>query len=301
MSIPTFDEFIEPLLRTLHENPDGIRTQDAYEKVAARVGLSEEEKDEFIPSGDQETYKNRIGWAHDRLKRAELSHSAEWGVWQLTDAGREFAEKYSDGIPDDKLGYIARIDRRSSSAEDSSESEEDEDVTKTPDERIDIAVEELKESVADELLGMIHERPFEFFEHLVLDLLKAMGYGAGENSIDHQGGTHDGGIDGVISLDKLGLEKIYIQAKRWESNNVGRPELQQFYGALSERKATKGVYLTTSSFSAEARRFANRISDSIVLIDGEELTSLMIENGVGVRSTRTVRVVDVDRDYFDPE
>ncbi len=171
----------------------------------------------------------------------------------------------------------------------------------TPDERIDAAVQELHESVSNELLKIIQDRSAEFFEHLVLDVLQAMGYGTGEHAIDHRGASHDGGIDGVISLDRLGLEKIYVQAKRWESNTVGRPDLQKFYGALSERQATKGVFITTSTFSRSAADFADSISDAIVLIDGEELTDLMIEHGVGVRSERTVQVVDVNRDYFEPE
>lgn len=304
MTVPKFYEFIEPLLRVLAEHPDGLETAEAYEKTADCVGLSEEERSELIPSGQQPTYKNRIGWAHDRLKRAGLSQSADWGVWQLTAEGRELASEHPDGVDEETLEKIARPRKHGDDSGDEEGLEECSEAVEqemTPDERIDAAIEELHESVSSELLSVLHDRSPQFFERLVLDVLQAMGYGTGEQSIDHRGASGDGGIDGVISLDRLGLEKIYIQAKRWEQNTVGRPELQKFYGALSERQATKGVFITTSTFTNQAREFADRISDSIVLVDGARLTDLMIEHGVGVRSERTVSVVDVNRDYFEGE
>jgi restriction system protein len=303
VGLPKFYEFIDPLLRVLCEHPAGIKTAEAYEEVADRVGLSEEEKSEMIPSGQQATYKNRIGWAHDRLKRASLSESADWGIWQITEKGEELVSEYENHLPEKVIDRIARPQEgdgeKQTGMEETSEPAAQDEMT--PDERIDGAVKELNDSVSSELLKIIKSRSPEVFEHLVLDVLQAMGYGTGEKAIDHRGGSHDGGIDGVISLDRLGLEKIYIQAKRWDSNTVGRPDLQQFYGALSERHATKGVFITTSNFSKSAVDFADGISDSIVLIDGDELTDLMLEHGVGVRSERTVQVVDINRDYFEPE
>ncbi|MGM0558833.1 MAG: restriction endonuclease, partial [Myxococcota bacterium] len=179
--------------------------------------------------------------------------------------------------------------------------EETEAAGQTPQERIESAVEELYDSVSEQLLSMIHEKSDDFFETLVLDVLQAMGYGAGRNAIKHQGGTNDGGIDGVISLDRLGLEKVYVQAKRWKDNTVGRPDVQAFSGALRGNQASKGVFITTSTFSSHARDFARTVSDSIVLVDGDLLTSLMIEHGVGVQTRQTIKVVDTDRDYFESE
>ncbi len=170
----------------------------------------------------------------------------------------------------------------------------------TPDERIDAAVQELNRAVAVELLDTILKMPPMFFESLVLDLLRALGYGTTDDDLQRVGGSGDGGIDGIISLDRLGFEKIYVQAKRWQ-HSVGRPEIQAFYGALSARRAKKGVFITTSTFTREAREFENHVGETVVLIDGTRLTSLMIEHGVGVTLYRTVRLPRLDVDYFEAE
>ncbi len=154
--------------------------------------------------------------------------------------------------------------------------------------------------MAAELLDRIAQAPPVFFEDLVLDLLRALGYGASEDDLERVGGAGDGGFDGVISLDRLGFEKVYIQAKRWQGS-VGRPEVQAFFGALSGRRARKGVFITTSTFTREAREFGRQIAESVVLIDGARLASLMIEHGVGVTHYRVVRLPRVDTDYFGVE
>jgi restriction system protein len=173
-------------------------------------------------------------------------------------------------------------------------------VQQTPDERIEGALHEIHGAVAQELLERITQAPPAFFEALVLDLLHALGYGASEEDLERVGRSGDGGIDGIISLDKLGFERVYVQAKRWQGS-VGRPEVQAFYGALAGRRARKGVFLTTSSFTREAREFASQVAESIVLIDGPRLTSLMIEYGVGVTHYRVLRLPKVDGDYFEAE
>jgi restriction system protein len=170
----------------------------------------------------------------------------------------------------------------------------------TPDERIDAAYEELRAEVASELLEQILRMPPESFEKLVLSLLHGLGYGASEDDLQRVGGPGDGGIDGIVSLDRLGFEKIYVQAKRWQGS-VGRPDIQAFYGALAARQAKKGVYITSSTFTREAREFAGHVGTSIVLIDGNRLTSLMIECGVAVAHYRIVRLPRVDLDFFDLE
>lgn len=158
-------------------------------------------------------------------------------------------------------------------------------------------MEELNDSGASELLDLIGNASPSFFEHLVLDFLHALGYGTSRADLSKVGGSGDGGIDGIISLDRLGLEKVYVQAKRWP-NNVGRPEIQGFFGALAGRHAMKGVFITTSSFSREARDYAQQVSDSIVLPDGSRLARLMIEHGVGV-THRPLKIAQVDSDYFE--
>jgi restriction system protein len=165
-------------------------------------------------------------------------------------------------------------------------------------ERIERATQELNESGAAELLGIALDGTPTFFENLVLNLLHAMRYGASRAKLMRVGGSGDGGIDGIISLDKLGLEKFYVQAKRWRDNSVGRPQLQAFFGALAGRKASKGVFITTARFTREAEEFAAAVSDSIVLVDGERLTELMIEHGVRV-SHKRYRLAKLDSDYSD--
>jgi restriction system protein len=169
----------------------------------------------------------------------------------------------------------------------------------SPEERIDSAISELNDSLSEELLGIVLNSPPEFFERLVLDVLHAMGYGVSRADLDPTGGSGDGGIDGIITLDKLGLEKIYVQAKRWSTGTVSRPDIQGFFGALAGKRATKGVFITTSAFSAGARDYAAQVSDSLVLVDGQQLTELMMEYGVGVTIQRTVKIGRVDSDYFE--
>jgi restriction system protein len=170
---------------------------------------------------------------------------------------------------------------------------------RTPDERIEGAVTELRESTAKDLLERVLRSTPEFFEQLVLTLLHALGYGTSLADLQHVGRTGDGGIDGVISLDRLGLEKVYLQAKRWK-NSVGRPEVQGFYGALAGRRATKGVMITTAGYTPQAQEFAESASDKIVLVDGARLTQLMIDYRVGV-SHKAVQIPRIDSDFFDDD
>lgn len=306
-SVPTFDAFIEPLLRVLTSTDEPIRTGDVYEAVADRVGLTEEQRSEVLPSGRQPYYKNRIGWAHDRLKRAGLSDSPRRGFWQATPEGRAFAAKHEIRLPDELVRQMAfrPAKRRLGEDDDDGAIQADQEVAieseaSTPEERLQAAYDEIRQRVAAELLDLILQASPSFFERLVLDLLHAMGYGASKNDIVQTGSSGDGGIDGVISLDRLGLEKVYVQAKRYGADNiVGRPAIQGFFGALAGRRATKGVFITTSRFSKEAREFASTASDGIVLINGKQLADLMIDFGVGVGERQRMTVVEVDSDYFE--
>jgi restriction system protein len=305
MAVPSFFDFIHPLLQYLAEHPEGVKAGDAHEAVADRVGLTEEERAQTLPSGSQFVYKNRIGWANDRLKRARLSASPRRGFWVLTEDGRRTAVETRNGISPDFLQSLAYPPRTSRLRQ---PEEEDDgpgpvaapaqpDSDKSPDELIADALEELTDSVANELLDLIAQASPRFFESLVLDVLHQMGYGTSRTDLQQVGGSGDGGIDGIISLDRLGLEKVYVQAKRWQGS-VSRPEIQGFFGALAGRRATKGVFITSSTFTREAREFARTVSDSIVLVDGDRLTQLMIEYGVGV-THKPIKVPQVDSDYFE--
>jgi restriction system protein len=304
MSVPTYDRFIEPLLRYLAARPDGADIDDVYEGVANATRLPPEDRLTLLPSGRQPVYKNRIGWAHDRLKRAGLSTSAKRGFWKLTANGAAPATRPTTLAPSD-IEHIAMVGRartdpsggESTLTSPSSPAGSGVNGPASPDERIERALAELHDSVAHDLLDRIGQASPAFFEVLVLELLHAMGYGASVHDLQRVGGSGDGGIDGIISLDRLGLEKVYVQAKRWQGT-IGSPQVQTFMGALQLQGANKGVFLTTSTFTKDARDAATKARGTIVLVDGTRLTHLMIEHGIAV-THKPLKVPKVDGDYFD--
>ena len=305
MPVPTYDKFIEPILRYLASRPQGAVARDAHEAAASTLHLTDQDRQELLPSGTQPVYKNRAGWAHDRLKRAGLSSSPRRGYWQLTPKGVEFASSHAAPLsPSDAeqlaIGFmdvrLREHDDHPPVAHPSPGASSS--VTASPDDRLEEARLELRSSVAAELLDSLKAASPSFFETVVLDVLHRMGYGASRADLQRVGGSGDGGIDGVISLDKLGLEKVYVQAKRWQQT-VGRPEVQAFYGAIAGQRANKGVFITTSSYTPQARDFAGSV-ERIVLVDGNRLAELMMDHEVGVTS-RVIRVPKIDSDYFDEE
>lgn len=310
MPVPTYDKFIEPVLRFLASSPNGASAREAHEMAANFLGLSEMEKQEMLPSGTQFIYKNRAGWAHDRLKRAGLSSSPRRGYWKLTQKGGEYAlqnplplsnediEKLAIGFMDVRLRQPSEIDSVNTSYSGSLLPTQTSTILESPDDRLASAIIELRNSVAAELAESLSNVSPNYFETIVLDLLHRVGYGTSRADIQRVGGSGDGGIDGIISLDKLGLEKVYVQAKRWQQT-VGRPEIQAFYGALAGQRANKGVFITTSSYTQQAKDFAKSV-ERIVLIDGEHLRELMMDYEVGI-SSRTIKVPKLDSDYFDEE
>jgi restriction system protein len=307
MAVPTYDLFIEPILRLLSQHPEGIAVKDAHEAAADALGVSDEERQELLPSGTQLVYKNRAAWAHDRLKRAGLSTSPRRGIWKITQEGLDYlaahpSEFTSQAKNELAMGFMGvrlreRIDQPQQGESIPIPQSLDAAIS-SPDDRLGQALTELRESAEVELLELLGNVSPTFFESVVLDLLHRMGYGATREDLQRVGGSGDTGIDGIISLDKLGLEKVYVQAKRWQ-NSVGRPELQAFYGALAGNKARKGVFITTSIFTAQAIDFARSV-EGIVLVDGKRLAALMIQHEVGVNS-RLVRIPKIDSDYFDEE
>lgn len=301
--IPTYDLFVEPLLRILAQKPDGMRAGDAHDAAADYLQLTAEQRQETLNSGRQATYKNRAGWAHDRLKRAGLSDSPQRGHWQLTPAGFDLVKRYPQQLPTDEITQIVTSNinvvlssRNANNEPQPAPSENIQDSTQSPDDRLEQALAELRKATADELLENLLRVSPNRFEVIVLDVLHGLGYGISRHDLQRVGGSGDGGIDGVISLDKLGLEKVYVQAKRWQGT-VGRPELQAFYGALAGQKAKRGVFITTSGFTSQATEFARSV-EGIVLIDGAKLVELMMDTEVGV-SSRILKLPAIDMDYFD--
>lgn len=304
MSVPTYDKFIEPVLRFLATRPEGATAREAQEAAADRLNLDENQRAEVIASG-QLTYKNLAGWAHDRLKRAGLSQSLSRGKWCLTPEGLGWVHAHPQPMTREDVTHLAfdfnRVTlRQQPDAVDLDPQPEplsvEELALSSPDDRLEQALNELRSAVAEELLENLKQVSPARFEVIVLDVLHRLGYGGHRDDLQRVGGSGDGGIDGIISLDKLGLEKVYVQAKRWQ-NTVGRPELQAFYGALAGQKARRGVFITTSGFTSQARDFARAV-EGMVLVDGQRLVNLMIENEVGVTS-RILRVPKLDMDYFE--
>jgi restriction system protein len=303
MAVPTYDKFVEPVLRYLAAHPEGAMARDVHQGAADALQVSEADRAEMIPSGTQLLYKNRIGWAHDRLKRAGLSSSPRRGFWQITPEGAALTAKHPTKLPSAIVESLIREFndvrlRPATESDGGTPPATDLDIltTLSPDERLDQAVSELRHSVVAEVQDQLLRVSPDFFETIVLDVLHQLGYGTSRTDLKRVGRAGDGGIDGVISLDRLGLEKIYVQAKRWQ-NSVGRPEVQAFYGALAGQRANRGVFITTSSFTSQAVEFAGTV-ERVVLVDGRKLAEMMVEFEVGVTS-RQVRIPRIDLDYFD--
>jgi restriction system protein len=295
VTVPTYDNFIEPILRLLAANPDGMPARTVHDAAADALGLGADQRHERLPSGVQAVYKNRAGWAHDRLKRAGYSSSPQRGFWKLTPEGAEFARTNPQLSPD-QVASLALLRDEPEEAAESTVVNATAAAPQSPDERLEGALRELGDSVASELLDTVLASSPAFFEGLVLDLLHAIGYGTSRKDLERVGKSGDGGIDGIIALDRLGLEKVYVQAKRWKGA-VGRPDVQGFYGALAGQRARKGIFITTSGYTQQAIEFAATV-EGLILVDGKRLTELMIEYGVGV-SHRTIKVPKLDSDYFD--
>ncbi|MDR5609203.1 MULTISPECIES: restriction endonuclease [unclassified Arsenophonus] len=304
MAVPTYDKFIEPVLCFLKHHPEGVAAKVVHEGAAELLGLDENQRSELVSSG-QLIYKNRSGWAHDRLKRAGLSQSLSRGKWCLTDAGLEWIKNNPFPLSKEQIDHLAFdfIDVRLKTNPDAVPLDEDTPVkangsrqVSSPDDRLADAVKEIRDAIAIDLLENLLQVSSNRFEVIVLDVLHKLGYGGHRDDLQRVGGTGDAGIDGIISLDKLGLERVYVQAKRWQTT-VGRPELQAFYGALARQKAKRGIFITTSGYTAHAIDFAKSV-EGLVLIDGKRLVNLMMDNEVGV-SSQLIKLPKLDMDYFE--
>ncbi len=302
MSVPDYQSLMLPLLKLAAEIKDEISTNKAVEVLAKKLNLTEENLREMLPSGTQFTFANRVGWASTYMKKAGLLEATRRGYYRITSKGYELLNKQPKTINVKLLReYPEFLEfQKLKGVGNGNKTIEIKDEIKTPLEALEDAYENLRDELADELLSKLKKTSPEFFEQVVIDLLIKMGYGGSRSEAGKAiGRSGDGGIDGTIKEDKLGLDVVYIQAKRWDKNSVGSPDVMQFAGALQARHANKGIFITTSNFTKEAQKFISRIGSKIVLIDGELLTSLMIENEVGVSTVSMYPVRRIDSDYFD--
>ncbi|MGB3764528.1 MAG: restriction endonuclease [Ornithinimicrobium sp.] len=301
--LPRFHELLGPALAALAEADKPQRTWEVVATVADRQGLSGNQRKQAIPSG-QRRFDNRLNWALSYLFQAQVVSKPSRGVYEITDRGRELLAQHPDGFAvetlrqyEEFLAFQARSRNRNGARHLEPGPAEDD---RTPLEQVSAAVEQLDTDVAAELVQRIHTAPPVFLEKAVLRLLVAMGYGGSHADALHLGGPGDGGFDGVINQDQLGIGRVYVQAKRYApENSVGRPEVQGFVGALHHAGAAGGVMITTSRFSAEAIEFARTITPRVILIDGARLGRLMVTHGIGVQERQVFRVVETDEDFFD--
>lgn len=301
--VPIFTKFFYPVLKFLSDgSAQNLKSAQAY--AIDFLHLSEEDQQEKTKSGRTTRVYDRVQWALTYLKAAGLVASPKRGLYAITDKGRKVL---ASGITELNQKYLCDISPEFKNflyGKKGSNNSEGQNATDTstemsPSETIDTLVNQLNNSLASDLLEQVKKQSPSFFEQLVIDLLVKMGYGGNrEDAATVTKMSHDGGIDGIIKEDRLGLDKIYVQAKRWE-NTVQKPEIQKFRGALSERGATKGIFITTSDFSIGAQESARNAK--IVLIDGTELCRLMIEFGIGVSVKTTYEIKRIDTDYFHPE
>jgi restriction system protein len=313
MTIPDYQTLMLPLLRIAR---DGLerRFRDAVEVLAEEFALTDEERNVMLPSGTAPLFDNRVGWARTYLKQAALLQSRKRGFFQITTRGLELLAKQPPRIDNSTLEQYPeyldfklrrggqRVELKASDAPQVPNLEmPDRQSDSTPEELFSQAYQRLRGNLEAELLEQIKVSSPAFFERLVIDLLVAMGYGGSRRDAGRaMGKSGDGGIDGMIKEDKLGLDVIYVQAKRWEGT-VGRPEIQKFAGALQGQRANKGIFITSSSFTREAMEYTNIISAKIILIDGEQLTSYMVDHNVGVSPVSSFDIKRIDSDYFEGE
>lgn len=297
--IPDYQTCMLPLLKYAADNKEH-KLADAVEDLSDQFGLTAEERKELLPSKTQEVIFNRIGWARTYMKKAGLLEDTRRGVFKITDRGQAVLGENLERL---STKYLRKFDEfnefQRKHNEKDSKSENDVISDATPEEMLEAGYTKLSENLVDDILVNIAKCSPSFFEHLVVDLLVHMGYGGSfSEAAQVVGKSGDEGIDGIIKEDKLGLDTIYIQAKRWKGV-VGRPEIQKFAGALLGQKASKGVFITTSSFTKETEEYTASVDRKVVLIDGQKLASLMIEHNVGISTVRTFEIKRIDSDYFE--
>jgi len=302
MPIPDFQSIMLPLLKFASDGQEHS-LHKTIEALADRFGLTNEERSELLPSGRQALFDNRVGWARTHIVKAKLLESTRRGYYRITPRGQEVLQANPPKI---NMAFLRQfpeyVEFLRPTKDKGDEANDQEGIeTQTPEEVIETAYQKLRQELATELLEIIKDHSPVFFERLVVDLLVKMGYGGTRKDAGQAiGRSGDEGIDGIIKEDRLGLDIVYIQAKRWDSV-VGRPEIQKFVGALHGQRAKKGVFITTSTFSQAALDYVSLIDSKIVLIDGDMLAQLIIDYNIGVASVAAYELKRIDSDYFTEE
>ena len=303
MAVPDFQSFMLPLLKAVSDGKE-YNLSEVVDKLAEQFQLSNEDKKELLPSGRKTRVDDRAGWAQTYLRKAGLLERTGRGKFRVTERGLDVLKSNPDKINIKFLRqypeFVEFQNLSRQSAKPDAEAE-NEILDETPEETLESGYQNLRRNLAQELLDRVKKCSPRFFESLVVDLLVAMGYGGSRKDAGQAvGQSGDDGVDGIIKEDRLGLDVVYIQAKRWEGT-VGRPVVQAFAGSLDGQRARKGVLITTSQFSQDAKDYVSRIEKKIVLIDGEQLAQLMIDHGIGVAEVATYTVKKIDLDYFGEE
>lgn len=303
MAIPTYEECMLPLMKIAEDGKEHL-FREATDALINQFNLTEKEKQELLPSGSAFVINNRIGWARTYLTKAGLLLKTKRGYFRISEEGKKLLQKEPACINTKMLKeYDAFNEFQTTKEPDNSENNKTEHNIQqsiTPHELLESGYLSIKNELADELLSTIKNISPSKFEKLVIDLLVKMGYGGSiKEAATVVGKSGDEGIDGIIKEDKLGLDVIYIQAKKWDSGTIGRPEIQKFAGALLGKKAKKGIFITTSTFTNEAKKYVTDIDAKIILLDGKQLTELMIENNLGVSTQDVYTIKRIDSDYFE--
>lgn len=303
MTMGNFEYYFIPVLASLKRNGKMHRREN-MEDVAKAEKLSPDELAQKTPKGTG-IFRSRVHWAQAFLAQAGAVSRPQRGYLEITERGLKLLEENPQGFKAKKFhdfpDYADAWGGRNSIGEQNGDVVHTPESEVTPQERIESAVSEIEKALAAEIVQRVQNLSPKFLEVVVLELLHAMGYGASESSIEHVGGPGDEGVDGVIHQDSLGLQRIYVQAKRYKAeNSIGRPDIQKFVGALAGQGANGGVFITTSSFSADAKDYASKnLNARVVLIDGAEFGLLMVRHGIGVQKRKTFSIVDIDEDYFE--
>jgi len=304
VTIPNYQTLMLPLLKIAGDGKEHTKTE-ALNDLAKHFGVTEDERREILPSGNQEVFDNRLGWARTYLKKAGLIQYPQRGHFQITDRVTSVLAQnpalinvaYLRQFPEFQEFHAPR-----STTNDAEPHESTESLSETPEELLAAGYLRLRQQLELELLARVKACPPDFFERLVVKLLTTIGYGGSVADAGKAlGRSGDGGVDGVIKEDKLGLDLLYIQAKRWDNATVGRPEIQRFVGALHGKRAKKGIFITTSTFTRDAREYAESLETKVILIDGAQLAELMFDYGVGVSAESTYVVKRIDSDFFEDE
>lgn len=298
MPVPDFQSFFRPLL-DLATDGEEHSIQEAREFIAKTMSLSEEDMKELLPSATQRKFDNRVAWAKSYFVQAKVLESSGRGYFKITPRGVELHKCGHKRIDIRILNqYPEFVEFHKGRA---TREEEVEPTSETPEETLQKSYESIRSDLASQIVQRIANNSPKFFERLVVDLMVAMGYGGSRADAGKSiGGSGDEGIDGIIKEDRLGLDAVYLQAKRWE-NPVGRPEVQKFVGALHGKRARKGVLITTGKFSGDAKRYVETIDPKVILIDGLMFAELMIDYGLGTTTTATFEIKRIDSDYFTEE